>query len=61
MPLSFGLAAATRIGNLVGEVEFEKAKYASHVAILICLSGAIANKHGSYLNIQGKPCHYLFL
>ena len=24
LPLSFGLAAATRIGNLVGEVEFEK-------------------------------------
>ena len=43
LPLSFGLAAATRIGNLVGEVEFEKAKYASHVAILICLSGAILN------------------
>ena len=43
LPLSFGLAAATRIGNLVGEVEFEKAKYASHVAILICLSGAIVN------------------
>ena len=43
LPLSFGLAAATRIGNLVGEVEFEKAKYASHVAILICFSGAILN------------------
>ena len=43
LPLSFGLAAATRIGNLVGEKELRKAKYASHIAILICLVGAIVN------------------
>jgi len=43
LPLSFGLAAATRIGNLVGEQELGKAKYASHIAILICLVGAILN------------------
>ena len=43
LPLSFGLAAATRIGNLVGEKELQKAKYASHIAILICLVGAIVN------------------
>jgi len=43
LPLSFGLAAATRIGNLVGEKELRKAKYASHIAILICLVGAILN------------------
>ena len=43
LPLSFGLAAATRIGNLVGEKELRKAKYASHVAIMICLAGAIVN------------------
>ena len=43
LPLSFGLAAATRIGNLVGAKEPLQAKYASHVAILICLAGAIIN------------------
>jgi len=43
LPLSFGLAAATRIGNLVGEKQLRKAKYASHIAILICLVGAILN------------------
>jgi MATE family multidrug resistance protein len=43
LPLSFGLAAATRIGNLVGEKNLLQAKYASHVAVLICLIGAIAN------------------
>ena len=41
LPLSFGLAAATRIGNLVGEKNLLQAKYASHVAVLICLIGAI--------------------
>jgi MATE family multidrug resistance protein len=43
LPLSFGLAAATRIGHLVGEKKPHQAKYASHVAILICLVGAIIN------------------
>ena len=43
LPLSFGLAAATRIGNLVGEKNLLQAKYASHVAVLICLIGAIVN------------------
>ena len=42
LPLSFGLAAATRIGNLVGEKNLLQAKYASHVAVLICLVGAVA-------------------
>ena len=43
LPLSFGLAAATRIGNLVGEKKLHQAKYASNIAILICFAGAIFN------------------
>ena len=43
LPLSFGLAAATRIGHLVGERNLLQAKYASHVAVLICFVGAVAN------------------
>ena len=43
LPLSFGLAAATRIGNLVGEKKLHQAKYASNIAIFICFAGAILN------------------
>ena len=43
LPLSFGLAAATRIGNLVGEKNLLQAKYASYVAVFLCLIGAVAN------------------
>ena len=43
LPLSFGLAAATRIGNLVGEKKLHQAKYASSIAIFICFAGAILN------------------
>ena len=37
LPLSIGLASATRIGNLVGEDKLSLAKYASYISILICL------------------------
>jgi len=43
LPLSIGLAAATRVGNLIGEGSPIQARYASHVSILICVSGAILN------------------
>jgi MATE family multidrug resistance protein len=43
LPLSIGLASATRVGNLVGEENMRQARYASYVAILICLLGACLN------------------
>jgi MATE family multidrug resistance protein len=43
LPLSIGLASATRIGNLVGEKNLYQAKYASYVTILICFVGAGIN------------------
>ena len=43
LPLSIGLASATRIGNLVGQQDFQQARYASHISILICMIGAIFN------------------
>ena len=41
LPLSIGLASATRIGNLIGEEKLSLAKYASYISILICFSAAL--------------------
>jgi len=43
LPLSIGLAAATRIGNLVGESNVSQAQYASYVTVLVCFLGACFN------------------
>ena len=43
LPLSIGLAAATRIGNLVGEKNLTQAQYASYVTVLVCFAGACFN------------------
>ena len=43
LPLSIGLAAATRVGNLLGEKRLDGAKYASKLAIAITLLTATAN------------------
>ena len=43
LPLSIGLAAAARVGNLLGEKNLEGAKYASKLAITITLFSAAIN------------------
>ncbi|MEK9649503.1 MAG: MATE family efflux transporter [Gammaproteobacteria bacterium] len=43
LPLSIGLAAAARVGNLIGEQKIEGAKYASKLAITITLFAAGVN------------------
>lgn len=43
LPLSIGLAAAARVGNLLGEGNLEGAKYASKLAITITLFSAAIN------------------
>lgn len=43
VPLAIGLAAATRVGNLLGEKNPQQAKIASFATILLCIFGAIMN------------------
>ena len=43
LPLSIGLAAATRVGNLVGEADPTQAQYAAYVTVLVCFAGACFN------------------
>ena len=41
LPLSIGLAAATRVGNLVGENNRMQAKIASYSTIYLCIAGSL--------------------
>ena len=43
LPLAIGLAAATRIGNLIGEKRFIDAQYSSYTSVSLCLLGAFIN------------------
>jgi len=43
LPLAIGLAAATRIGNLIGENKLINARYSSYTSVLLCLLGAFIN------------------
>ena len=43
VPLAIGLAAATRVGNLIGEKNPHQAKIASHSTIFLCIVGALMN------------------
>ena len=43
VPLSIGLASATRVGNLVGEEKPSDAKFASSAAVYFCLITALIN------------------
>lgn len=43
IPLSIGLAAATRVGNLIGEDNPIQAKTASHSTIYLCIIAALVN------------------
>ena len=43
LPLAIGLAAATRIGNLIGEKKLINARYSSYTSVLLCLLGAFIN------------------
>jgi len=43
IPLSIGLAAATRVGNLIGEENLIQAKTASHSTIYLCIIAALVN------------------
>ena len=43
VPLSIGLAAATRVGNLIGENNPQQAKVASYSTIYLCIIGALIN------------------
>ena len=43
LPLAIGLAAATRIGNLIGEKRFTDAQYSSYTSVSLCLLGAFIN------------------
>jgi MATE family multidrug resistance protein len=43
MPLSIGLASATRVGNLLGANNFNGAKIASFFSVGLCLIGALIN------------------
>jgi MATE family multidrug resistance protein len=43
IPLAVGLAAATRVGNLIGEDNFKKAKVASSSTIYLCMLTALMN------------------
>ena len=43
LPLAIGLAAATRIGNLIGEKRLIDARYSSYTSVSLCLLGAFIN------------------
>lgn len=43
VPLSIGLAAATRVGNLLGAEHYTSARFSSYFAIYMCFIGAILN------------------
>jgi MATE family multidrug resistance protein len=43
VPLSIGLAAATRVGNLIGENNPRQAKVASYSTIYMCMFTALLN------------------
>lgn len=43
VPLSIGLAAATRVGNLIGEDNLRQAKVASFSTIYMCMFAALVN------------------
>jgi len=43
LPLAIGLAASTRVGNLLGEKRFIDARYSSFVSVSLCFFGALFN------------------
>ena len=43
VPLAVGLAAATRVGNLIGENNYKQAKVASSSTIYLCILTALMN------------------
>ena len=43
LPLAIGLAASTRVGNLLGEKRYIDARYSSKVSVYLCLIGALFN------------------
>ncbi len=43
IPLAIGLAASTRVGNLLGEERFVDARYSSFVSVGLCFFGALLN------------------
>ena len=43
LPLAIGLAASTRVGNLLGENRFIDARYSSFVSVSLCFFGALFN------------------
>ncbi len=43
VPLSIGLAAATRVGNLIGEENLRQAKVSSYSTIYMCMFAALIN------------------
>jgi MATE family multidrug resistance protein len=58
LPLSIGLAAATRIGNLVGERNLKQAQYASYVTVIVCFAGACLNTICIYMLRDGLVSLY---
>ena len=43
LPLAIGLAASTRVGNLLGEKRYIDARYSSKVSLSLCFIGALFN------------------
>ena len=43
LPLAIGLAASTRVGNLLGEKRFTDARYSSFISVSLCFFGALFN------------------
>ena len=43
LPLAIGLAASTRVGNLLGEERFIDARYSSKISVSLCFIGALLN------------------
>ena len=43
LPLAIGLAASTRVGNLIGEERFIDARYSSKISVSLCFIGALLN------------------
>ena len=43
LPLAIGLAASTRVGNLLGEKRYIDARYSSKISLSLCFIGALLN------------------